>query len=471
MGRGIAFTIVVATTTIVPTSSLAVLPQILRNKATIAFESSSSSDHESGGGAVSRREAMSSSLAGIMVAAASSLTSGGAAVVAVSAGAALVGEPLPASAAASTGGGVSVPISAAWTAVDGLNSLDSKSQVVSFDTAAYQAMTDDPARTPFFRKAIERRLAIHPESMTVLDLGTGPFALFALMAAEAGAGKVYAIEANPQAAESARAYVQRAGFEDVVTILEGFSTQLELPTKADFCIAEIVGSIASEEGAYATVLDAHKRLMKDPTKDSSWIPTRIQTYAAPASYSLHMLFGPPEFDWAKLKGEPVRFNCRDRGLALLSDPVLVEDVSFANILSKEQQDNANNKKRDFTFTVDVERMEDNKESFYDEFRRGNSSPMDSELLATRTAHSLSGIALWPRLVLDDTTIVDSRHFGDGSHQRSHWQTVLPIMSDRPIENLVGGEKVDITCDFHLPVDIFKPPAYSIRGALQYNNIV
>jgi protein arginine N-methyltransferase 1 len=304
--------------------------------------------------------------------------------------------------------------------------------------------------------------------MTVLDLGTGPFALFALMAAEAGAGRVYAIEANTQAAESARAFVKRAGYEDVVTILEGFSTQLELPTKADFCIAEIVGSIASEEGAYATVLDAHKRLMKDPTKDSSWIPSRIQTYAAPASYSLHTLFGPPEFDWAKLKGEPVRFNCRDRGLALLSDPVLVEDVSFANILSKEQQDNANNKKRDFTFTVDVERMEDNTEALYDEFRRGNSSPIDSELLATRTAHSLSGIALWPRLVLDDTTTVDSRHFGDGSHQKSHWQTVLPIMSDRPVENLVGGEKVHITCEFNLPVDIFKPPAYSIRGALQYN---
>jgi PRMT5 arginine-N-methyltransferase len=378
----------------------------------------------------------------------------------VSAGA-MLGNSLPARANER----VSVPISASWKAVDGLTSLDSQSQFVSFDVAAYRAMKDDPTRTPLFQKAIETRLGKNPQSMTVLDLGTGPFALFALIAAEAGAGRVYAIEANPEAAQSARMFVKRAGYEDIVVIIEGFSTLLSLPEKADFCIAEVVGSIASEEGAYATIRDAHARFMKDPMLDSSWIPSRIQTYAAPASYSLHTLFGPPEFDWTKLNGQPVRFNCRDQGLELLSDPLLVEDISFANIFSQEQ--GKRNKRKEFTFTIDAERIKMNTMTLYDVFRRGNSSVRDSEILALKTAHSMSGVALWPRLLLDDTIVVDSRHYEDGAHQRSHWQTVLPIMSDRPVSNLQGGERVNIACDFSLPVDILKPPVYSIRGSLQY----
>ena len=40
---------------------------------------------------------------------------------------------------------------------------------------------------------------------------------------------------------------------------------------------------------------------------------------APACYALHYSLGPPGFDWAKLK-EPVRLNCRDETLQLLSTP-------------------------------------------------------------------------------------------------------------------------------------------------------
>ncbi len=43
---------------------------------------------------------------------------------------------------------------------------------------------DDPSRTPLFEKAIIQRLNAAsggPESMTVLDLGTGPYALFAMV--------------------------------------------------------------------------------------------------------------------------------------------------------------------------------------------------------------------------------------------------------------------------------------------------
>jgi len=81
----------------------------------------------------------------------------------------------------------------------------------SFDPSAYKAMKDDPTRTPFFKEAIVNRLGNDPESKVVLDLGTGPFALFALIAAKAGAGMVYAIEADPRAAASFRAFVKTSG--------------------------------------------------------------------------------------------------------------------------------------------------------------------------------------------------------------------------------------------------------------------
>ena len=382
-----------------------------------------------------------------------------------------------------------VPISAQWKAVDGLNSADK--QFVSFDYRAYQAMTQDPNRTPYFQKAIEQRLLTQPENtLTVLDLGTGPFALFAIMAAQAGAKHVYAIEADPDICQSARQYAAKSGYADVITIYEGFSSAVQLPEKVDLCVAEIVGSIASEEGAYATIRDAYKRLVKEPQNPDSWIPNRIQTYAAPASYTLHNLFGPPEFDWNKLGGEPVRFSCQDRGLGLLADPQLVEDIAFADIMNTNKQQPQSTavtvpQKYQLSFTVDAARMEINQKLLFDEFRRGKSSVTDSQRLAHETAHSVTGIALWPRLTLtngrkagDDGSnsfppiVVDSRHYGDGGYQSSHWQTVLPIMAARPVGGLQGGEKVNVQFDFNLPGDnVDQSPSYSIQGTVNYNALV
>lgn len=323
-------------------------------------------------------------------------------------------------------------------------------------------MVNDQSRTPLFEKAIKDRLKSAeggPETQVVLDLGTGPFAFFAVLAAKNGAGKVYAIEASKEAAALARETVAKLGFEDKITVLEGFSTDISLPAgeKADFVIAEIVGSVASEEGAYATILDAHKRLVKNPNEPNSWIPSRIQTYAAPASYSLHNLFLPPAFDWTKLNGEPVRFNCRDEGLQLLSDPVLVEDISFADV----EKINAKGKKA-ITFTVDGERIQNNIKSFNGEFKKGGLPKEQADELAITAGSSVTGIALWPRLMLDDVVEVNSRHYPDGGHQKSHWQTVLPIMSATPVA-VKGGDQVVVDFDLNVPSEVTRPSSYKISG--------
>lgn len=217
-------------------------------------------------------------------------------------------------------------LAASWTATDGF----SDKNFISFEESAYAAMRDDEGRTPIFEKAIQKRLAGQEGKLTVLEIGTGPYALLAIIAARAGAKKVYAIEAQPEAAKRARQAVMKAGFEDTIEVLEGFSTAVELPEKADVVVAEIVGSVASEEGMIATIRDAQARLVKQPELASSWIPNRCQTLAAPATYALHYALGPPQFDWTKLK-EPVRLNCRDETLQTLAEPQLLEDISFADL--------------------------------------------------------------------------------------------------------------------------------------------
>jgi len=178
---------------------------------------------------------------------------------------------------------------------------------------------------------------------------------------------------------------------------------------------------------------------------------------------LHNLLGPPAFDWTKLQGEPVRFNCRDLGLELLSDPVLIEDISFHE-LGPANNPQPRKEKQQLTFTVDPERLEDNEDAFLTEFKRdGTRTPRDAEALAYQTAHSFTGIACWPRLIVAPDLVVNSRKYRTGDRQRSHWQTVLPVMAGRPIGGLKGNEKVRVNMDFTLPNDVTVPPSYKIDG--------
>ena len=91
--------------------------------------------------------------------------------------------------AASPSDGSERLLSASWVATDGFDSKSATEGFVNFPEDAYIAMRDDARRTPKFKVAIEQRLSGRL-GQVVMDLGTGPFALLALMAARAGAAKV-----------------------------------------------------------------------------------------------------------------------------------------------------------------------------------------------------------------------------------------------------------------------------------------
>ncbi|MCU7725142.1 class I SAM-dependent methyltransferase [Actinoplanes sp. KI2] len=148
----------------------------------------------------------------------------------------------------------------------------------AYDDHVYDAFDAADDRHRAYRDAV--RAAAHGK--VVVDVGTGRDALWALEAARAGARHVYAIEADARTAERADEAVASAGLGDRVTVLPGHSTEQTLPVRAEVCVSDIVGNIATAEGAIPILADAGRRLC---TPDCVWIPYRMQTWAAAVDLS------------------------------------------------------------------------------------------------------------------------------------------------------------------------------------------
>ena len=150
-----------------------------------------------------------------------------------------------------------------------------------------------------------------------------------------------------------------AGFSDVVEVIEGISTQVTLPEKVDVLVSETIGSIASEEGLYRTMADAHARHVARPTEPGSWIPHRCQTLGAPCAYALHHGLGHPSFqflEWKPAVDGPPRPECDDETLWLLADPQLLEDVRLTHPADLLAAGTHQLTPSPVTFTVDAARI-------------------------------------------------------------------------------------------------------------------
>src|SRR4051812_34117782 len=103
-----------------------------------------------------------------------------------------------------------------------------------YSLSGYGEMINDALRMDAYARALRR--AIRPGSV-VLDLGTGP-GIFALVACQYGAGRVYAVE-PADVIQVAREIARANHLEDRITFLQDFSTQAELPEKADVIISDL----------------------------------------------------------------------------------------------------------------------------------------------------------------------------------------------------------------------------------------
>jgi protein arginine N-methyltransferase 1 len=137
----------------------------------------------------------------------------------------------------------------------------------------HHSMLADEVRTVGFLRALVH--TVRPGDI-VLDIGTGT-GILPLFACLMGAKHVYAVEQGP-VIEVARRVVHDNGFEDRITFLKDWSTNVELPEPADVLVTETLGNIGLEEGILGWVADAKERLL---IPGARIIPGSVELLAVP----------------------------------------------------------------------------------------------------------------------------------------------------------------------------------------------
>ncbi len=135
------------------------------------------------------------------------------------------------------------------------------------------AMLNDRFRTKRYLSAIEK--TIKPGDV-VVEIGTGSGVL-AMAAARAGAKHVYTIEGTSIARIAEKVFAAN-GLADRITVIEGWSTRVDLPESADVLISEILGNEPLGEGLLESTKDAVARFLKP---NGRMIPSEIRLFALP----------------------------------------------------------------------------------------------------------------------------------------------------------------------------------------------
>ena len=176
------------------------------------------------------------------------------------------------------GDGQALEVAACPAAERPLLLFPSIGEYLAYDDQAYDGFMVASQRNAAYRQA----LRVASPGRVVLDIGTGRDALWAITAARAGARQVYAVEAQATVTAQAERAVRRAGLASLVQVITGRSQDVELPRQAGVCVSEIIGNIASAEGALATLADARRRLC---APGCLMVPRRAQTLAAAISWA------------------------------------------------------------------------------------------------------------------------------------------------------------------------------------------
>ena len=148
-------------------------------------------------------------------------------------------------------------------------------QFRDYSVTASGRMIEDQRRTGPFVDAL--RQAVRPGSV-VLDIGTGT-GIFAFLACRFGAERVYAVEADAAALDMAKRCAASVPGSERITWLQGLTTQMDLPERADVIMGDLHGTLPFFKGNIESLMDARKRHLKPGGR---LLPARDLLYAVPA---------------------------------------------------------------------------------------------------------------------------------------------------------------------------------------------
>src|SRR5689334_7836260 len=129
----------------------------------------------------------------------------------------------------------------------------------------HASMLADSDRVSAYERAIA---AVVRPGDVVVDLGAGT-GILSLLAARAGARRVYAIECGT-IADAARAVIDASPYGDVVELVRGRVEEVELPERGDVAITETIGGELLDEDIEGILAAAREHLLVPGARE---IPT------------------------------------------------------------------------------------------------------------------------------------------------------------------------------------------------------
>jgi protein arginine N-methyltransferase 1 len=134
----------------------------------------------------------------------------------------------------------------------------------------YGSMLTDRVRVDAYAEAL--RKTVRPGSV-VVEIGTGP-GIFAVLACQVGASRVYAIEPS-EIIQVAREVAAANGYTDKIEFFEQFSHRVTLPTRAEVIVSDLRGVLPLLERHIPAIVDARRRFLAPggtliARKDTLW---------------------------------------------------------------------------------------------------------------------------------------------------------------------------------------------------------
>lgn len=145
------------------------------------------------------------------------------------------------------------------------------------DLSIHRVMIGDYSRTQTYRRAILTNYKLFHQKV-VLDVGAGT-GILSLFCAQAGAKKVYAIEASGIAKEAEKV-VATNGYSNKITVMQKKVEEVELPEKVDIIVSEWMGYMLMYESMLPSLLYARDKWLK---KGGYLFPEEVRIYIAPIS--------------------------------------------------------------------------------------------------------------------------------------------------------------------------------------------